>query len=60
MGAAARSWLELLFEWRGKSWSIGGDDSLDKGVVTLPSESLSVRPESPAIVSEAAFTWPRL
>jgi len=34
-GMLAKTPLQLLTEWRGRSWSIGGDESLDT-VVTLP------------------------
>nr|XP_015195032.1 PREDICTED: phospholipase B1, membrane-associated-like [Lepisosteus oculatus] len=34
-GAKATSILNLRTEWRGRSWSIGGDESLEK-VTTLP------------------------
>lgn len=34
-GAKSRSLLDIFVEFRGVSWSIGGDDSLDN-VVTLP------------------------
>eukprot|EP01091_Cochliopodium_minus_P010711 TRINITY_DN289_c0_g1_i1.p1 TRINITY_DN289_c0_g1~~TRINITY_DN289_c0_g1_i1.p1 ORF type:complete len:418 (-),score=90.17 TRINITY_DN289_c0_g1_i1:46-1272(-) len=37
-GFGAKSWwvFDMLTEYRGISWSIGGDDSLSKGILTLP------------------------
>ncbi|XP_021369756.1 phospholipase B1, membrane-associated-like [Mizuhopecten yessoensis] len=35
-GISASSWVGVLTEYRGKSWNIGGDGSLDQGVITLP------------------------
>ena len=34
----ARTAVGILLEWRGISWSIGGDGNLDSGVFTLPSK----------------------
>merc|ERR1711916_28698 len=35
-GAKSTSLLNVLNEYRGVSWSIGGDGSLEEGIVTLP------------------------
>ena len=37
-GISAKTAAGLLFEWRGHSWSVGGDKSIDEGVYTIPSK----------------------
>ncbi|ELT96572.1 hypothetical protein CAPTEDRAFT_188389 [Capitella teleta] len=44
-GLGARNLIEVLFENRGESWSVGGDESLEDGVVTLTNFLRKYNPE---------------